>query len=74
MDSARPRPRWRSGLRAARYVIVLGIVGGGALLAVGLLFFFALGLFVGSGLLGLFLGLGLVWYVHPEGERRVVPR
>ena len=74
MPTPAPRRRWRAGAKAALYLIAFGIVAGGALIAVGLLFLFFLGVLFGGGILAVLVGLGLFWYVAQGASRDWSPR
>ncbi len=68
------RSRWRSGARAALYLIAFGIVAGGALIAVGVLLLLFAGVIVGGGIMALFFILGLLSLLRKQDNRESASR
>ncbi len=68
------RSRWRAGVKAAMYLIAFGLVAGGALIAIGVLFLIFIGVFLAGGILAVLAGLALLGYIIGEDKRSRTPR
>ncbi len=73
MRAAGSRKRWRASAKAALYLIAFGLVAGGALIGIGVLFLLFIGVLFGGGILSVLVGLGLFWYLMKEGRRDRAP-
>ncbi len=67
------RTFWRTGLKAAAYLIAFGIIAGGALIAVGILLLAAAAFVLGGGILVLAVGLALALFWNQNDDRTQRP-